>query len=206
VCQPRKNILKLLEKDLAQVGKLAEPIFLCFTCDPYPCGVGNITREAIQLIKASGNNVRILTKGPGYAARDFDLLDYNDEFGVTLTFCDLDDSRLWEPGAQSAGMRLDCLRVAKQAGIKTMASFEPVIHPAQTLHLIESAALYCDIAKIGRANHLSRWAWPQEDEWRRMVESIDWADFGMRAVELCERLGLEYYIKQDLREAMEAAK
>ena len=40
------------------------------------------TREIIKAIKESGNNVQILTKGNGI--RDFDLLDNNDWYGVTL--------------------------------------------------------------------------------------------------------------------------
>lgn len=177
-----------------------EPIFLSFTSDifqPEPCQW--ITQEALQIIKSSGNRVRILTKGC-VTRQALELLGPGDELGVTLTMHTEQDAKTWEPNAANYGVRIFNLQRAKERGIHTWASFEPVIDPEQTLQLIKLAAPYIDIAKIGMANHLNQWDWPSQ-EWRERVESIDWPDFRRRAIELCESLGLNYYIKADLREA-----
>ena len=74
------------------------------------------------------------------------------------------DSKDWEPGAASPEDRLVALDWAKSSGIKTWASFEPVIDPEQTLNLIRQAMPYLDEIKIGKWNHDKRAneiAWPK---------------------------------------------
>ena len=61
----------------------------------------------------------------------------------------------------------------------------------QSLELIEEAAPYLSLAKIGIANHIGL--------------RHDWAAFGRDAEALCQRLGLDYMLKHDLRQAMERA-
>src|SRR5574340_268140 len=34
--QPAPDVLERLQRDLKRLGVLPEPIFMCFTCDPYP--------------------------------------------------------------------------------------------------------------------------------------------------------------------------
>jgi DNA repair photolyase len=177
-----------------------EPIFLSFTSDLFQRSPYRpITMNALRIIKYSGNRIRILTKGfiPPEMLRK---LGKGDEVGATFTFLSDDDQILWEPRAASSGARLANVKRAWDLGIGTWASFEPVIDPEQTLLLIKLAAPYIDIAKIGMANHTASWDWPSE-EWRERVASIDWPDFRRRAIKLCESLGLNYYIKADLREA-----
>ncbi len=95
---------QLAGKDWQNSGRL---IHLCFTCDPYPIGFDSTaTRKVIRAIKASGNHVQILTKGHNEARRDFDLLDDNDFFGVTLSGAYGD-----EPGA----VRLAALHLRRPA-------------------------------------------------------------------------------------------
>jgi DNA repair photolyase len=192
---PKKNILQRLEKDLHKVGKLDEPIFLDFLHDPYQSIERRleITRRAIELIKASGNNVRILTKGATLAERDFDLLDSNDEFGVTLTCPIYECSKLWEPNADAPGFRITALQEAQRHGIKTWISFEPVINPDWTLELIKKTT-FVDVRKIGKMNHIG----DLPPEFRKQVEGIDWGKFARDAKELCESLGVNYVLKNDL--------
>lgn len=187
---PIKDALKRLEKDLQKVGKLDEPIFLCFSCDPYPSGVKNvITRSAITLIKTSGNNVRILTKSSMDARLDFDLLDSNDEFGISLTGGE-QTWREWEPGAGNPYGRIDSLEIAHKKGIKTWVSFEPVIYPVETLSLIRRTS-FADIRKIGKLNYHPH------------AKTIDWRKFAQDASALCESLGLNYVLKEDLKAYLE---
>ena len=81
--RPRENIVEETRKQLEREKITDKLIHLCFTCDPYPVNYdSSTTREIIKLLKEYGNHVQILTKGDGQ--RDFDLLDENDWYGVTI--------------------------------------------------------------------------------------------------------------------------
>jgi DNA repair photolyase len=199
---PKKDVLARLEKDLAKAGKLDEPIFLSFANDPYPPQEADlgITRRAIELIKSSGNNVRILTKGAILASRDFDLLGKGDEFGVTLTLNNAICSEIWEPGAPDCYARLRYLEYAHTIGIKTWASCEPVIFTEQTLDLIESSASFVDLFKVGILNYSNS----LPEHLKAQLKPVDWAQFGRDVLALAERLGCNVILKQDLLKKMEA--
>lgn len=182
--EPR-NILVPLERQLATGDYAGKTIHLCFTCDPYPTGYDTTpTREVIKRIKAAGAHVQILTKGDG--SRDFDLLDGGDWFGMTLT----GGGMKAEPGAMPIFARLYQLGVAKEMGIKTWVSFEPVLDAHHVLLLIKNCNDIFDRVKIGKLNY--------------HPSNIDWARFGRQAEDLCQRLGLDYTIKDSLRREMEA--
>lgn len=185
--KPRNGLLEALEKQLA-IGEIkGKLIHLCFTCDPYPADIDtSITREVIKRIKASGNNVQILTKAPSRASRDFDLLTLNDKFGTTIT-----GSNAWcaenEPKADSLTQRIEGLKVAKTAAIKTWVSFEPVYFPYIVYEYIQNAD-YIDLYKIGKLNYAP--------------SDVDWKEFGYECEALCKKYGRNYYLKQDLRDLM----
>lgn len=178
VVEPRKNIVEETRKQLERENITGKLIHLCFTCDPYPTGYDTTpTREIIKLLKDYGNHVQILTKGDG--RRDFDLLDENDWYGVTID------------GTLNYQKDTMILRDAHECGIKTWVSFEPVIDAEMVLNYIEFVGGYgyADKVKIGKLNY-----YPSE---------IDWEKFGHEAEALCKSLGLDYYIKDSLRKEME---
>lgn len=187
----RRDIAKSVERQLEREQIRDKLIHLCFMCDPYPAGIDTTpTREVIQLIKASGNAVQLLTKGGARAERDFDLLDSGDWFGATITGAVNplnEDWRKYEPGASSPHSRITTLLNAHMAGIKTWVSCEPVIDPEGIYSLIERES-FIDLFRIGKLNH--------------HPSGINWAEFGAKCVELCERHGRDYYLKDDLREEM----
>ena len=176
--EPRQNIVEEVQRQIEREHITGKLIHLCFTCDPYPCGCDNTsTREIIKIIKKAGNNVQILTKGDG--SRDFDLLDENDWYGITL-----DGTDCKAPKQE----RLDSLVEAHNKGIKTWVSFEPVTDEKAffvDLHLISSIV---DKVKIGKLNY--------------HPSDINWKSFGEKAEALCKSLGLDYYIKDGLRKEM----
>lgn len=176
--EPRPNIVEEVRTQVEREKITGKLIHLCFTCDPYPTDHDTTpTREIIKIIKESGNHVQILTKGDG--SRDFDLLDENDWYGVTI-----DGSNDEHPYS---------LYIAKNKGIKTWISFEPALWPEVILEVIEWAAAFgIDKVKIGKLNY--------------HPSDIDWADFGRKAEELCKNLGIDYYIKDSLRAEMEKTK
>ncbi len=139
-------------------------------------------------MKEYGNHVQILTKGDG--SRDFDLLDGEDWYGVTIS-CDKTMADTEEPGAVSPASRLYDLETAKRRGIRTWVSFEPVLDPAAVLDCIKYCSYFIDRVKIGKLNYH-----PSE---------IDWAKFGREAVATCKEMGLDYYVKDSLRAEMEKA-
>lgn len=185
--EPRKNIVEEVRKQLERENITGKTIHLSFLCDPYPMQYDKTpTREIIELLKEHGNHVQILTKG-GYSY-DFELLDGNDWFGVSYSGAD----RKQEPDALSPKLRFLSLEVAKGYGIKTWVSFEPVVNEENVLNAIQEYHSIVDKVKIGKLNY-----WPSD---------INWAEFGRKAEELCQKFGLDYYIKESLRVEMEKAK
>ena len=176
--EPRKGIVEAVRKQIERENITGKLIHLCFTCDPYPTGYDSlVTREIIKLIKSSGNHVQILTKGDG--KRDFDLLDENDWYGVTIDGA----------GAQLDIMREHDLHEAAKNGIKTWVSYEPVLSGAFVLCSIMRLS-FVDKVKIGKLNYYP--------------SGIRWAEFGRKAEAVCKELGLDYYIKESLRKEMES--
>lgn len=182
VVKPRNDIVNETRRRLEKGDIHGKLIHLCFTCDPYPTGYDTTaTREIIKLLKEYGNHVQILTKGDG--SRDFDLLNENDWYGITI-----DGIR---GGIFGEGLRIADIMEAHSRAIKTWISFEPVIDDQRVLAWIEmfSAEKIVDKVKIGKLNY-----YPSD---------IDWKSFGQKAEELCQKYGIDYYIKESLREEME---
>lgn len=179
VVNPRPGIVEEVKKQLEKERITGKLIHLCFTCDPYPTGHdSSATREIIKLLKEYGNHVQILTKGDG--SRDFDLLDQDDWYGITL-----DGSE--KPS--HAVIQLDTMRLAG-VHANTWISFEPVLDERRVLTYIRLAKdCYVNKVKIGKLNYYK--------------SRINWAEFGREAAELCELIGMDYYIKDSLRAEME---
>lgn len=184
--EPRKGIVEAVKQQLETEKITGKLIHLCFTCDPYPTGYDSTaTREIIKLIKTSGNSVQILTKGDG--SRDFDILDGNDWYGITISSY---NTSATEPGAPIPLLRAPIIYQAKKRGIHTWISCEPVLNAEHIYHLFSSnIAPYVDKYKIGKLNY-----YPSD---------INWGDFGRRAEVLCKELNMNYYIKDSLRAEMD---
>lgn len=185
--EPRPGIVEAVRRQLDKEQITGKLIHLCFTCDPYPSGYDSTaTREIIKAIKESGNHVQILTKGDG--RRDFDLLDENDWFGVTIS-CNTQIQKAVEPNAINPLSRLILLGEAKAKGIKTWVSFEPVIDADAVLSCIAGYFDLFDKIKIGKLNY--------------HPSSINWKTFGHTVEGVCRETGVDYYIKDSLRREME---
>lgn len=177
--EPRQNIVSELRKQLYREGTTGKLVHLCFTCDPYPTGYdSSATREAIKLLKETGNHVQILTKGDG--SRDFDLLGDGDWYGVTLDGSET-NRRFADVINQFGSLR--------SRGVKTWVSFEPVLNDKIVIADIATGAAWFDKVKIGKLNY-----YPSDINWKR---------FGEKVEQLCKTLHLNYYIKDSLRAEME---
>lgn len=185
----RKDVVNQIQKDLVEMQELKDgrEVMLCFTCDPYPgeCEDNRATQRVLELFKAYNQPFQILTKAGMKAARDFHLYKKTDHYAVTLT-CDNDtDSLKWEPGASTPGDRVASLKKAKEKGINTWVSFEPVLYPDQVYRLFEKTKDFVDLFKIGKLNH--------------MANDTNWKLFGHTIINLCEKNGKEYMIKDALK-------
>ena len=188
---PRQGIIEKLKKDAPQATLNGNKgnVLLCFTCDPYqPIDAEyQLTRQAIEILHKNGFNVTILTKGGKRAERDFDLLRRSDEFATTLTFLDEQKSLQWEPKAAIPQERIETLKKAHKLGIKTWASLEPVIEPAESIEIIRQTYTFVDLFKVGLLNYHPR------------AKEIDWRKFLQECIATLKQYGCRYYIKRDLR-------
>jgi len=182
--EPRKGIVEAVKRQLNAEHITDKLIHLCFTCDPYPAGIDTApTREIIKAIKGSGNRVQILTKGGMAAERDFDLLNSEDWFGVTVTEY-MGKCEIVEPNAASTEDRIGSLISAKADGINTWVSFEPVLNAQLVFDWIKG--IHCvDLFKIGKLNYYP--------------SNINWGEFGAECERLCKEYGRNYYIKEGLK-------
>lgn len=189
--EQRSRFFDKLEKE-ALSRKPTDPILLCFTTDPY-CNYDvevAMTRGTIKILHAAGHAVHVLTKGGTRALRDLDLFTPRDAFATTLTCSRWDDSLIWEPKAQTPADRIIALAKFHAAGVPTWVSLEPVLNPADALSLIRVTHSFVDLYKIGRWNYDAR------------ANDFDWRQFAQDAVRLCESLGKQYLLKEDLKRCL----
>jgi len=189
--QERAGVRKKIIEDckVMKARGMKGPVLLSFMCDPHQPleQEARLTRFILETLNQYGINYTILTKGGMRAAQDFHLYKKGDQFASTLTFLDPEKSLEWEPNAALPEDRIKALKLAHDMGIETWISLEPVIDPAQPLEIIRQTYLWVDLFKVGKLNH------------SKLEKTIDWAKFAHDAVELLEKLGKSYYIKEDLR-------
>lgn len=163
-------------------------VLLSFTGDPY-CGLeSGETRDVLCAFHEYNIHCSVLSKNPGKALKDIDIMSDMGYFkmGTTLTLLDEKSSKMWEPGAPNGVERIDALKAFAENGVKTWASFEPVISPEDSLKMLEMVSGFIDHVKIGKINNH-----PQE-------KLIDWAGFLSDAVSICRANAMRFYIKDDL--------
>lgn len=187
---PREDFLAKLVKDAKkyQAASIREQVLLSFTTDPYHPGDTSLTRQTLEILAENGLGFCTLTKGGTLAYRDIDLFrDDRDAFACTLTSMDDAFSRKWEPRAALPEDRIKALDGFHRAGIFTWVSLEPTLDVESSLAIVEATHRFVDLYKIGRVNYLP------------ITKTVDWKDYTLRMVDLCQRLGVKHYIKRDLQ-------
>jgi len=185
---PRKDLIKHLRSDCAELRGTNKRVLCCFAGDLYSpeAAATGISRKILETFREFDVPFQVLTKGGTRAVPDFDLYGPNDAFATTLT-TDGSEAWTWEPGAADPSDRIRAIGAAHRAGIETWLSLEPVVDPACSLRLIISLVDIVDLFKVGKLNH---------DPARE--KEINWYAFGVDAIELLEKLRKRYYIKDDL--------
>lgn len=188
---PRKDILARLGKELPKYSGTDKRVLLSFACDPYPPqdAAKQLTRRILSMLCSYDVPFQVLTKAGQLATRDLDVFGPYDAFAVTLTTLDARRAEKLEPGAAPPIERTRALMEAKDRGIETWVSLEPVIVPAWSLEIIRRTHDYVDLYKIGPLNHA-----------KVDVPMGFWQlrQFAERAIRLCTAYGVKYFIKHDL--------
>jgi len=197
VPEPRAGILEQVGRDILKKPHDRREILLCFTCDPYPAKVDTkITGEVLLELAIAGRRATVLTKGGMRAARDFDILGRNKwSFGQSIGLHTKAKLSFWEPGASSIQERLGAFILAKDLGIWTWASIEPVIDAQEALDCIEWCRGYVDFWKFGKTNHISAIA-EADPFW----EEPDWKSYLAKALKIIGKT--PYMVKDDLQKAV----
>ncbi len=196
--EPRRGIVEAVRRAAPKFAGDPRTILLSFTSDPYQPEEKEreVTREILWILAENNCRATVLTKNPHFAMeRDLDVFKAGGfSLGTTLVTTRFEDDE--ELGAPGFGSRFAGLKLAKDAGLSTWASLEPVVDPEQTLELVhlglhpgEGVAPIVDHWKVGKLNH----------DAAREAE-IDWRDFTRRIVKKLEEAGADYYLKKSLRE------
>lgn len=191
--KPRKALLDGVLKDAKNLSRFAgvPEILISFIGDPYqPVETDlKLTRKVLNILIKYNLPFTILTKGGRRAVPDFDLMSQypGARFGTTLTFCYQDDLDKWEPDAAPLSDRIHAIAVAKDMGIPTWVSLEPVIDPDQALLIIGLYSRIVDHWWIGKINHD-----------KAVADSIDWPAFVAEAQDKISRLGVNASFKKSL--------
>jgi DNA repair photolyase len=104
-------------------------VFTCSACDGWQSVERDyeLTRRCCKILLDAGFSLTILTKSD-LILRDLDILAGRPvRVGVTITTSEPAQAALWEPKASAVPRRLEILRQAKAAGLKTTMMFGPLL-------------------------------------------------------------------------------
>jgi len=195
IVTPRKDIVSLFEKDAKKMTACQNQVLFNFMGDPY-CTANiehGITRQCLEIALKYRLPIAVLTKGGERCLADLDIFKkYGSHIkvGATLTFHNPEKSLEWENGAALPENRIKALETMHNNGIRTWASFEPVIDPQESIKMIKATLNCCDEYKIGKLNN-----------YKGLDKQIDWTAFLSEVVSILRNAKKQFYIKNDLRKA-----
>jgi DNA repair photolyase len=196
---PKKDIVERVRQEADAWARKACPpvnmlhpeILISFIGDPYQPAETELglTRSIIKILIERNLQFSILTKGGHRAVRDFDLLSKypHCRFGTSLSFFSHQDAGLFEPGAADVMDRVATMAKAKDMGIETWVSLEPVIIPQQAIQLVKLIPSIVDFWAVGKINHN-----------KRLEAMVDWPKFLIDIEQALREVGASYYIKTSL--------
>lgn len=181
-----------IEKSAKKMQGCGKQILFSFTTDPYTKQNVNQTMKVLEILNKYNHKVAILTKGGKRVLRDIEtFIAFGDriKIGASLTFDNNEDTQEWEHGSAMPKDRVESLSFLASQGIKTWASFEPVIKPEQSLNLLRQVSTFIDHVKIGKINN-----------YKGIDKTIDWAKFLEDSVKILRDANMNdrFYIKKDL--------
>ncbi len=203
------NAPELLKKELPRIKEKGGTVIVGSVTDCYQPSEKNlkITRQSLKQFLKHQIPISILTKNK-LAERDFDLLkQFNDcELGVSISILDKDIQKILEPGASSPSERIELLKKAKEAGIKTYAFIGP-IHPflSDVRLILKKVAPYVDFVMAEVPNlRCGNWQSLTEalkkintaincDDYKQIATSKEFYVSNKKTIEkMCQENGVEF--------------
>lgn len=170
-------------------GHPADQVFITFSSDPYHPGDVTPTVRAIVALIEGGMSFCTLSKGGLKAVPYIGLYRRSrDAYAATLTTLDERFSRRWERDAPPPENRIAALRRFNDEGIFTWVSLEPTLDVQASLAIVRATHKFVDLFKIGMANYVPT-----------ITKVVDWRDYTLRMIDLCQKLGVRHYVKKDLQ-------
>ena len=166
--RPKKDFLKLFERDLKKAQKL--PISMSNSSDPYPKMEKDrrITRDALELMKRYEFPALILTKS-NLVERDADILSsMKSVVALTITTLDENLAKKLEPMAPSPGERLKALEKLISKGIHIIIRLDPII-PTINDDIQEIEDMIKEFANIGIEQIISSTYKAKSDNFSRVT-------------------------------------
>ena len=192
--RPRNFSMKDLISDCRSLndeyGDKVPEVLISFIGDAYQRSERALgrTRLIIKMLIGQGIPFTILTKSD-LIKRDFDILSpYRDKFrlGMTILTTFQDEAGEWEPGAPWILDRIQTLAAAKQTGIRTWVSLEPVMRVMSAVKLIKQYHHLVDIWHIGKLNHM------------KPPKPIDWVGAHQEIMAALESVKAVYKFKKSM--------
>jgi DNA repair photolyase len=121
------NAVETLKRQLRRLPP--DEVFTSSACDGWQPVEAEyrLTRRCCELLLERGFQLNVLTKST-LVARDFDIFaDRPVRVGITLTTLDERMRELWEPEASPVSERIEVIRSARRAGLKTSIMFGPLL-------------------------------------------------------------------------------
>jgi DNA repair photolyase len=176
------------DRNLAYLQKAG--VFFSFSTDPLIAETRAVTKACLVYANMRAIPVKLLTKNADFIDDDLFMsgLESADfrrlvAFGFTLT--GRDDM---EPGASTNEKRIETMKRLKAKGFHTFASIEPIIDFGNSFAMIEQAAMFCDLFKIGLRSGV-------KDNY---YDANKCAFFIGQITSLCETIGFKVYWKQSI--------
>ena len=188
IVKPKARLMENLRLDAAQMRGAGDTrrVLMCFACDPYSPGLEGIAREAIDTMTLWTRPFSILTKAGLAATRDFTHYRGFGEFGQTIITMREQTRANMEPFASTIADRFKAFRIARDYGITTWASVEPVLDIEEGREVIRSLDGQVDTIKVGKWNHDAR------------ARDMDWLGFARWADRFRFSARSKIVLKEDL--------
>lgn len=138
-----EDIVGQLRSELKSIPP--QTIYMGYETDPYQPSEAEYlqTRKVLELFAEKGFSVSILTKSDLFM-RDVDLLKrIKGRISISVAFTDDDVRQLFEANTRDSPLRVEALRMAKEAGIHTATLVCPVIP-----YVSDGVALVNEVAPI----------------------------------------------------------
>lgn len=180
----------------------AHGIFMSFTTDPLTKTTVYATMCATEFLTMNKIPTYILSKGNKIPSFLQSIIDWREErkkyihFGVTLTGCDE-----FEPNALPNDERIRMLSKAKEFGINTFVSLEPIIDLKKSLNMVRDSFTWVDEYRIGLLTPVRPSNYPLRDI-VTFIRMMKWYQIRSKChimwkesfIKLCRKYDIEDYL------------